>query len=80
MVEICGVKYLEGISKKSGKPYTAYSVHFTESGENSGYEGFITGNAFIPLQVLNGRKPAVGDKVDILYDKNGFLQRVEFLA
>ena len=80
MVEICGVKYLEGTSKKSGKPYMAYSVHFTEPGENSGYTGFTTGTAFIPLNVLNGRVPAVGDKVDILYDKNGFLQRVEFKA
>lgn len=80
MVEICGVKYLEGTSKRSGKPYCAYSVHFTESGERSGYEGFVTGNAFINLQLLNGRKPAVGDKVELFYDKNGFLQRVEFVA
>lgn len=79
MVEICGVKFMEGVGKKSGKPYQAYSIHYTEDGENYGYDGFVTGDAFIYLDMLT-RKPKVGDKMELFYNKHGFLQRVEFIA
>ena len=79
MVEICGVKYMEGTSKKSGKPYQAYSVHYTEDGKPYGYQGYTTGDAFITLEILEGRIPQVGDRMNLFYNKNGFLQSVEFL-
>ena len=78
MVEICGVKYVEGKSKSSGKEYKAYLLHYTEDGSSQGYEGYVTGDAFVALDLLGGRKPRVGDKVEFFYNKNGFLQRIEF--
>lgn len=78
MVEICGVKYVEGKSKISGKDYKAYLLHYTEDGSSQGFEGFVTGDAFVSLDLLSGRKPRVGDRVELFYNKNGYLQRIEF--
>lgn len=78
MVEICGVKYVEGKSKSSGKDYKAYLLHYTEDGSSQGFDGYVTGDAFVALDILAGRKPRVGDRVELFYNKNGFLQRIEF--
>ena len=80
MVEICGVKFMEGTSKKSGKPYKAYLIHYTEDGAGQGFDGFVTGDAFIDVSLLNGRKPSVGDRVELFYNKQGFLLHVQFVA
>lgn len=79
MVEVCGVKYVEGTGKKSGKPYKAYIVHFTEDGKRQGFKGYITGDAFIDVSLLDGQTIEVGDKLRLFYDKSGFLQAVEFV-
>lgn len=79
MVEICGVKYIEGTSKQSGKPYAAYIVMFTEDGAQQGFDGYVCGDAFVNVSLLNGRKPRPGDKVEFNYNKNGFLTSVEFV-
>lgn len=78
MVEVCGVKYVEGTGKKSGKPYRAYMVCYTEDGRQQGYDGYITGDAFVSVDLLDGRDIKVGDKLNLFYNKNGFLQSVEF--
>ena len=80
MVEVCGVKYVEGTGKKSGKPYQAYIVHYTQEGSSQGFQGFITGDAFIDGSLLDGKVPHVGDKINLFYNRNGFLQAVEFCA
>lgn len=78
MVEICGVKFVEGVSQKSGKPYKAYVIHYTEAGASFGYDGFITGDEFVDVSLLKGRKPSVGDRLEITYNKKGYLKSVEF--
>lgn len=80
MVEICGVQYKKGVGKKSGKPYEGYTIYFTEDGKPWGVEGYTTGDAFISLEVLQGQIPRVGDRVELFYNKNGFLQRISFVA
>ena len=80
MVEVCGVKYVEGTSKKSRKPYRAYIIHHTQEGASQGFQGFVTGDAFIDVALLNGRVIQVGDKLELLYNKNGFLSAVNFCA
>lgn len=80
MVEVCGVKYVEGVGKKSQKEYKAYLIHYTEDGKSQGFQGFTTGDAFLSLEVLGGLVPHVGDKLNLFYDKNGFLKSVEFCA
>ena len=78
MVEVIGSKYVEGTSKKSGKPYTAYIVYYTQDGADQGVNGKICGDAFVDKRLLNGQIPMPGDQIDLLYDKNGFLNKVIF--
>lgn len=78
-VEICGVKYMEGTGRKSGKPYKAYSIHYTMDGKAQGYAGFVTGEAFVSVELLGGRIPVVGDRVRLGYDQRGFLQTIDFV-
>lgn len=79
MVEVCGVKYMKGTSK-SGKPYEAYSIHYTEDGASQGYDGYVTGDAFISIELLGGMPIRVGDKVEISYRKNSsFVSSVKFV-
>lgn len=78
MKEICGVKYTEGVAKKSNKPYQAYIVYYTEDGHPRGVDGFVTGEAFINVNLLMGVVPQVGDKFDIYYDARGFIAAVKF--
>lgn len=77
MVEIVGSKFVEGVGKKSGKPYKAYVVYYTE--EDESVMGLITGDAFIDTSLLNGRVPMPGDKLELVYNKSGFLSRVNFV-
>lgn len=79
MVEVCGVKYKEGVGKQSGKPYKAFIVHFTEDGRSQGFDGYVTGDAFIDISLLNGRVIKVGDRLELLYNKDGFLKSVNFV-
>lgn len=79
MVEVVGSKYVEGTSKQSGKPYKAYIVHYVEDGEDQGFMGQITGDAFIAKDMLGGRAPMPGDMLELSYNKNGFLTKVAFV-
>lgn len=79
MVEICGVKYVNGTSKNSGKPYEAYLIYYTEDGRPRGVDGYLTGDAFVSTSLLMGVVPQVGDKVELFYDKRGFLNSVKFV-
>ena len=76
MVEVVRSKLVEGTSKKSGKPYKAYVVYYTE--DDDSVFGVITGDAFIDVSLLNGRVPMPGDKMELNYNKNGFLSKVAF--
>ncbi len=80
MVEVCGVKYMEGVGKQSGKPYKAYVVYYTEDGAAQGVDGFVAGDAFVNASLLKGRPVVVGDKLKFSYNKNGFLTSVEFCS
>lgn len=78
MVEVIGSKYIEGISKKTGKPYSAYIVYYTQDGSHQGVNGKICGDAFVDKRLLDGQAPLPGDQIDLLYDKDGFLNKVLF--
>ena len=79
MVEVCGVRYGEGTSKKTGKPYKGFTVYYTEDGEAHGVKGFVADSCFLSSEILQGRMINVGDKLDIRYDKRGFVSSVEIL-
>ena len=79
MVEICGVKYVKGTGKSSGKPFEAYIIYYTEDGRPRGVDGFTTGDAFVSTSLLMGAVPQVGDKVELFYNKDGFLNSVKFV-
>ena len=70
--EVIGVRRSEGKSKKTGKPFSGYIVFY--SYEQQDVTGKACDNAFIPDQILCGYTPNVGDKIKLIYDRNGFLQ------
>lgn len=76
MVEVCGMGYMEGTSKKSGKPYQGYMVHYTERVDRPGFSGFEADHCFIPSSALS-QPLKIGDKLELHYDRRGFLQKVE---
>lgn len=78
MVEVVGTKYIEGVGKKSGKPYKAYIVHYVEPGEAQGFSGVVTGNVFINVDHLDGHNIFPGDKLELFYNQSGYLQKVVF--
>lgn len=78
MVEVCGVKYMEGVGKKSGKPYKGFQIYYTKPGERQGVTGFIAGDAFISCELLGGRVITVGDKLQLVRTENGYLEDVIF--
>ena len=77
MVEVCGVKYMKGTSRKTGKPYEGHTVYFTEDGAAQQVKGFVADSVFLSSDVLQGRIPDVGDKLDIRYDRRGFVSSVD---
>lgn len=79
MVEVCGVRYGKGTSKRSGNPYEGFFVHYTEDGTSQGVKGYVAENTFISSSVLAGRVIEVGDKLDIRYDRRGFITGVDIV-
>ncbi len=79
MVEVCGVRYGEGTSKKTGKSYKGFTVYYTEDGAAQGVKGFVADSCFLSAEILQGRVINVGDKLDIRYDKRGFVSTVEIV-
>lgn len=79
MVEVCGVKYSEGISKKTGKPFKGFTVYFTKDGAAKGVKGFIADSTFLSSDILQGRVVNVGDKLRLDRDNRGYVEGVEFL-
>lgn len=75
MVKLVGYKHLEGNSKKTGKPYNGYALHFTIDDPASGFDGLQTGNQFVSLDRLIGT-PYLGGEVIFNYDYRGFLTSV----
>lgn len=76
--EICGLKFYKGVGKKSGKPYEAYDIYFTEDGRPRGVEGFVAGKAYVFSNLME-RSPSIGDKIDIYYDEGGYIVGVNFV-
>lgn len=70
--EIIGVRRSAGTSKKTGKPYSGYIVFYTYKQQD--VEGVACDNTFISDTILNGDIPRVGDQIQLIYDRNGFLQ------
>lgn len=70
--EIIGVRRSAGTSKKTGKPYSGYIVFYTHNQQD--VEGVACDNTFITDTILNGYIPRVGDLIQLIYDRNGFLQ------
>lgn len=77
-IEVVGVKNISGTSKKSGKPFDSYIVHYTRDGSGQGVTGRIADSMFIDKSLCAGRVPAVGDFLDVSRD-NGFVEDVEWL-
>lgn len=75
MVKLVGYKHLEGNSKKTGKPYNGYSLHFTIDDPYAGFDGVQVGNQFVSADRLNGT-PYLGGELVFNYDFRGFLNSV----
>lgn len=76
--EVIGVRRAAGTSKKTGKDYAGYIVFYTY--KQSDVNGVASDNAFVSDQLLQGYVPQVGDKIQLIYDRNGFLQAFELVA
>lgn len=76
MVEIVGIKRMEGTSKKSGKPYSGYMIWYIQ--EEAGVTGKSADSAFVSDMILNGAIPEVGGFAELRYNKNGFLTEATF--
>lgn len=73
-MKVIGVREMSGVSKKSGRPYSGVMVWYTEP--QSGVTGLSSDSAFLSDEVLGGLVVAVGDEVDIRYNRNGFVTGV----
>lgn len=76
--EVIGVRRSAGTSKKTGKPYSGYIVFYTY--RQADVTGVASDNAFVSDQLLEDYIPQVGDKIQLIYDRNGFLQAFELVA
>jgi len=70
--QVIGVRRSAGTSKKTGKPYSGYIVFYTYKQQD--VTGVASDNAFVADQILNGYIPKPGDMIQLVYDRNGFLQ------
>lgn len=77
-VKVVGVKSIQGTSKKNGKTFDSYIVHYVRDGNSQGVTGEIADSMFIDKRLCAGRVPAVGDYMDVSRD-NGYVEEVEWL-
>lgn len=77
MVEIVGFKRMAGTSKKTGKPYSGYTVWYLEEQRN--VTGHVSDSTFIPDDLLCGSIPEIGQLVDLIYNKSGYLVDAKFI-
>lgn len=77
-IEVVGVKSISGTSKKNGKPFDSFIVHYTRDGSSQGVIGMIADSMFIDKSLCAGRIPTVGDILDVSRD-NGFVEDVEWV-
>lgn len=75
--EVVGYRRATGTSKKSGKPYSGYFVHLQYADPQ--ITGKATENTFISDEVIVGRSLALGDQLELLYNKSGYLVQVDFV-
>lgn len=76
MVEIVGIKRMEGTSKKTNKPYSGYMIWYIQ--EEAGVTGKSADSAFVSDTILGGQIPEVGGFAELRYNKNGFLTEATF--
>ncbi|MBO5952636.1 MAG: hypothetical protein J6Q53_00700 [Oscillospiraceae bacterium] len=78
MYEVIGVRRTAGTSKKTGRPYSGYTVFYTYLDQE--VIGVKADNEFLSDTILNGYIPKPGDHVDLIYDRNGFLIKFSVVA
>lgn len=71
MNEVIGVRKAEGISKKTGKPFSGYIVFYQY--EQGDVTGKACDNVFVSADLLQGMIPTPGMIVELRYNRNGFL-------
>lgn len=68
---VCGVRRTEGTSRKTNKPYAGYIVFYQF--DQQGVIGKACDQTFVSDELLAGLIPEVGMKMDLRYNKTGFL-------
>lgn len=72
MYEVIGFRRSEGVSKKTGKNFAGYIVFLAM--DQRGVTGKACDQAFISDEL--DYAPALGDKVQLIYNSRGFLTDV----
>lgn len=78
VIEVVGVKFVEGTSKSSGKAFKAYIISYVRDGEFAGYLGKQAGEIFINFSFFGGRIPQIGDLLRVSRD-GGYVESLEFI-
>lgn len=69
-VFVLGVERTQGVSKKTGQPYTGTRLHYSQESDNPNLDGVRAGNAWFPSRVdFEGVAP--GMIVEIYYNQFG---------
>lgn len=69
--EIIGVRKSEGTSKKTGKAFSGYIIFY--QGDQKDVVGKACDNVFVSKELIGDQIPVPGMKVQLLYNRNGFL-------
>lgn len=76
MYEVIGYRSLEGVSKKTGRPISAYILFLAGDGPQGTvgracFEQYVD-KSLVPVP------PAVGSVVDIRYNRSGYVESIQF--
>lgn len=80
IVNVVGVKKVEGTSKKTGKPFDAYIIAYNREAKILGYNGMSAGEIFCDVSLLAGHVPIPGDTLMVDRNSSGFVESIEILG
>lgn len=79
IVNVVGVKHVNGTSKKSGKEFNAFIVSYTRDGRSLGFDGLAAGEIFADCSLFKGVTPKAGDCLMVDRNGSGFVESIEFI-
>lgn len=75
---IVGVRKVDYVSKKTGNPVKGYNLYCTF--RDAHVDGVCAESVYINVNVAGDYVPAVGDHIQILYNRFGSVSAVQFIG